>query len=155
MDVMTPYTKKTNMEALPIEIIRECIMPFTYCPQPIRLCDDIKSYKKCKTYLQDVYNIIYEDSENPEEPSDWMANDICRFLNLDNATMYGFVNFYLEVMRRSFLLHDKTDEYISAFERKISGTIPSGREINTKLGLLSCTERTHLLHFVNHINSIV
>ena len=143
------------MEKLPIEIVRECIMPYTYCPQPISLCDDIKSYKKCKTYLQDMYNSIYEDSDDTEEPSDWIANDIFRFLKLFNATMYGFVDFYIEVMRRSFLFHDKTDEYISAFERNISDTIPSGREINTKLALLSCTERTHLLHFVNQINSIV
>lgn len=46
---------------LPLEVIRENIMPFTYKPQPRRLLEDIISYYKVKHLLYEFYNCKFHD----------------------------------------------------------------------------------------------
>ena len=40
------------MNTIPIDIIREHILPYTYDPQSQELCDDIRSFYKCKFYFR-------------------------------------------------------------------------------------------------------
>jgi hypothetical protein len=43
------------MDKLPIDIIREEILPYTYQPQPKELCNDIRSFYNIRDYLYKLY----------------------------------------------------------------------------------------------------
>ena len=76
------------MDKLPIDIIREEIIPYTYTPQPKELCKDIRSFYNIRDYLCKLYYDRWFHTFHYEENADlnWLDNDICRFFNDDIAT---------------------------------------------------------------------
>ncbi len=117
--------------------------------QPKKLCDDIKSF--CKT-SEEAVNLFAETwKHRPNEIYDWLVNDTIRFLNRDVPTMFGYQDYYKNIMKRHFNLKNKDDQYINNFLGQIDEY--SGEEQNNlfkiSLGLLNPKERTELMHFFN------
>lgn len=144
------------LRGLPAEIVREHIIPFTYSPQSAELCEDIRNYFETSTYLYDLYKKRYlvqdteQSEEQYEEDIEWLSNDITRFLNQDQATMYGYVDFFIQIYKRMYRLQlMNRDEVVPFIERTSLYPIPT--EINKHIALMSPEERTKLKRFVNQI----
>jgi len=72
-----------ELNRIPTEIVRDYIMPYTYCPQPDNLCADIRSYHKTILNLKQFYSTIFPTlpTHDPEGGDmAWLSNDIIRFL---------------------------------------------------------------------------
>lgn len=117
--------------------------------QPKKLCDDIKSFYKTQEEAVNLYMDRWNDEAN--EVYDWLVNDTIRFLNRDVPTMYGYQDYYKNIMKRHFNLKNKDEEDIN----NVLGQIDeySGEEQNNlfkiSIGLLNPQERTELMHFFN------
>lgn len=117
--------------------------------QPKKLCDDIKSF--CKTREEAVNLYMNTWKHRPSEVYDWLVNDTIRFLNRDVPTMYGYQDYYKNIMKRHFNLKNKDEQDINDVLGQIDEY--SGEEDNNlfkiSLGLLNPQERTELMHFFN------
>ena len=131
---------------LPLEIILTNIIPYTYTPQSKELINDIHSFNKTKQYLKEVYYVRWKDTFEYEIDADlnWLDNDIHRFFNEDQATMFGYKNKCIIKYKRLFCLQNKqletTIKYISKRRKPI-------QNINIQLGLLNPEERIRFIKF--------
>ena len=105
-------TNRSLWKNLPIEIIREHIIPYTYNCQSIELCNDIKSFNETKLYLLYLYFQKYYFIQDDNLWLEWLDNDILRFINTEIPDTYGLENFYLPLYRRLPLINDKSDKFI-------------------------------------------
>ena len=139
------------MNRLPIEIIRENILPFTYNPQPKEICDDIKSFFNIRKHLCNLYYYRWKDTFEYEENADynWLENDILRFYNNDIALMNGVHIDYINRYRRLFMLNDKGREDINHLIR-LYLRYDSKQMVNRLLGILTSKERIDLVDFVEN-----
>ena len=78
--------------------------------QPKKLCDDIKSYYKTNKVAKEIY--AYKHRYEPDLAYDWLVNDTIRFLNRDIATMYGYQDYYKNIMKRHYNVKDKNDQEV-------------------------------------------
>ncbi len=136
------------LNRLPIEIFREHIIPYTYNPQPKELCRDIRSFHYIREYLYELYYKRWENLE-PGEYINWLENDIIRFLNNDKATMWGYVENYLEKLSRLYLLKDKSEKTIRQYIHTKVVHFEVKYAIKTFLGLLTPDERLELVNFTH------
>lgn len=137
---------------LPEEIIREHILPFSYCPQSQSLCRDIKTFCMTKKVVIELYETIYADFiDTDDAPMNWLDNDITRFMNNDIATMNGYTYRYLNIWSRLYYFSDKSDEVIQTITDDIDRQGNVNTNINIKLGLINCEERKQLLEFLYKI----
>ena len=135
------------MNSIPTEIVRNYILPFTYCIQPIQLREDILSYHKTIENVKDIYHQKFPpEIYTLEEESDlaWLSNDICRFLNNEQPMMYGIVDFYKTVFQRLYRNQKKSLKEV---------IIPNSMEdnfndIKVSIGLLTPKERLKLEKFL-------
>ena len=84
-------------DKLPIEIIREKIIPYTYEPQPKELLEDIISYYEVKNLLKDYYinmSKLYDLTSAQER----FKIHIAEFLKIYNLK---------EIRQRSFNYYNK------------------------------------------------
>ena len=141
------------MDKLPIDIIREEILPYTYQPQPKELCNDIRSFHNIRDYLYKLYYDRWFHTFQYEENADlnWLDNDICRFFNDDNATMFGYTDNCLNKYKRSFILKDKTAKEIRDYINKIISCTNVKYSINIQVGILKCEERLKLVDFAHSL----
>lgn len=139
------------MNRLPIDIIREHILPFTYNPQPKEICDDIKSFFNIRKHLCNVYYDRWKDTFEYEENADynWLENDILRFYNNDIALMNGIHIDYINRYRRLFMLNDKGREDINHLIT-LYLRYNSKQMVNLLLGILTCKERIDLVDFLEN-----
>jgi hypothetical protein len=132
------------MQKLPEDVIRECIIPYTYKPQSHTLCNDIRSFYNTYNGIREIYQLAYPLDD---ESNEWLSNDIVRYLNNDFATMYGYRMFYLNVYRRIFINHQKnTDEIIECIKKTEKNNYPN--DIKIHIGLLTPNERSNLEDFL-------
>lgn len=136
------------LSRLPLDIIREEIIPFTYNPQPKEICDDIKSFYNVRKYLSNVYYNRWKFSFDYEEDADynWLENDILRFYNNDVALMYGIQIDYTNKYKRLFMLNNKDEVYINKMISFYWEFEPK-HMVNFLLGILTCEERNNLINF--------
>ena len=144
------------MENLPIEIVREHIIPFTYCPQPKELLEDIVSFYNTRECLFNTYNNRWKEFED-EDPVEWLENDIIRYLNEDKATMWGFVDSCVSKFSRLFLFINEKNVVVRRFVYSfLSGRGANNnkimRIINCSIGILTVFERERLNHFSNTLD---
>ena len=99
---------------LPDDVIREYILPYTYEPQSKELCEDIRNYYEVSNHLLEKYHQIYKDGYNNED-KEWLLNDIERFMNEDKATMFGYVDFYIQFFQRIYMLQNATRDQVIEF----------------------------------------
>ena len=132
---------------LPDELIRECVLPYSYCPQDPKLCADIRSFHNTYTNMSEIYELAYPlDGESKE----WLSNDIVRYLNNDFATMHGYRLFYINVYRRIFMNRQKhTDNIIKCIKNIEEHSYPN--DIKIHIGLLTPNERLYLEDFLMEV----
>ena len=140
----------TSIYTLPIDILRDHILPYTYCPQPQDLRADIISYHKTTENVKNLYSFLYPPSimtaDDDEGDMAWLSNDITRFLNNDKATMFGYVDFYKLVFQRLYMNHNKDLKMVSI--PPIEGGI-NFQDVKVSIGLLLPAERRNLEAFLN------
>jgi hypothetical protein len=131
---------KDFINRLPIDIIFK-IIPYTYNLQNKTLLDDITNYTKTKTVLFNFYYkywIIKIQSQVLNEDKNWLINDIFSYANDYNATMFGYVQKFYDIFKRSFNLQTNEEiyKYVNNLEKKEIVT-----QINIFLGLFTIEER--------------
>ena len=132
------------MTTIPEDLIRDHILPFTYEPQSSHLCDDIRSYHKTMSSITNIYNTGFT-----RDPIEWLSNDICRFLNNDKPTIYGYVEFYITVFQRIYMYNNLDLDIIRKKVTLMEYTdslFP--RDIKIVVGLLQPNERNELKQFL-------
>ena len=131
---------------LPIELVRECILPYTYCPQSNELCEDIRNYHDIRHTIVTLYTERYSNTD--EDESEWISNDLTRFMNQDLPTMYfGYRHFYVDKIRRLFLFRRKTMGETTRFIARLYDKSITF-ETNLRLALLRPSERSKLVEFM-------
>lgn len=130
---------------IPIDIIRENILPFTYNTQPISLCQDIKSFFVYKKFLMQLY---YDNSINKDEYLEWLSNDISRFMNDDIPCMIEYTDSYIYRYSLLYKNRNKSRYQVLRFIYNIELESPIERCINTQLCVLNHNERILLLEFI-------
>lgn len=146
---------KLSMNKLPVDIIREHILPYTYLPQTKELCDDVKSFTSIKTRLRQLYYDRWKDTFQYEENADlnWLDNDLIRFLNDDVATMNGFTDKCVKKYSRLYVLRNSTNEAIFNYIYNHTGSNQTVTySINLQLGILTPSERDEFTSFAHTIN---
>ena len=144
------------MNTLPIEIIREHILPYTYEPQLQELCDDIKSFNICKLYLRRLYYERWKDSFHDEKDADvnWLDNDLSRYINDDKATMIGFTDNCIAKYSRIFTLKNKNKKTVSDYIHKYTGYGTKAlNSIHIQLGILTPKEREDFITFAHSLET--
>lgn len=136
---------------LPIDVIREHILPYTYEPQSQELCEDIRNYYEVSNHLSEKYQQIYKDGYTNED-KEWLLNDIERFMNEDKPTMFGYVEFYIQFFQRIYMLQNATRDQVIEF-LKSPKYYPFTREIYRNIGFMKPYERDKLKSFLATINS--
>ena len=142
-------TFRRSLQKLPDDIIYECILPYTYELQSPELCEDIQDFYYTKNILFDLYYTRY-----PYDMADqynWLSNDITRFLNDDQGTMYDIVPFFCQAVSRQYLMRFKSKMDIQRLIqiRELSNLPKISRDIWMKLAILLPAERTKLIHFIH------
>ena len=138
------------MNRLPLEIIREHIIPYTYSPQNDQLLDDIKSFYIVRNLLLNIYYYRWKEAFNYEKNADlnWLDNDISRFYNDDNAIMFGYTDNCIKKFKRCYMFKDKEVNFIIKNVNNIMRNCKNVKSaINIQLGLLDKEERQKLLSF--------
>ena len=132
---------------LPEEIIREHILPYSYCKQSDSLCKDIQEFYKTKKKVNELYKTIYTEAES----MNWLDNDITRFMNNDIPTMNGYTYRHLDIWSRLYYFSNADNEYIEMTINKIDCKGNVNTNVNIKLGLMNNEERKMLTTFLHKI----
>jgi hypothetical protein len=129
---------------LPIDIIREHIIPFTYLPQKKELLRDIQSFQKDLSFIENLYFTEFNDNV--------LLIDLIRFCSNNHvAPFHGIHIIYEKFLRRNFTLSNKTCTYINEFVFSVFHStiaMKPNKKIKFLWGLLTPTERTR---FINKI----
>jgi hypothetical protein len=137
------------LKKLPIEIVREHIIPYTYNCQDVELCNDIKSFNETKIYLLYLYFQKYYFIQDDNLWLEWLDNDILRFINTEIPTTDGSYKFFIPLYRRLPLINDKSDKFIRDYVYNHMRNFENMRHIQTNIGLLNEYEREQLIFFVH------
>ena len=141
------------LKKIPDDIIREYIIPYIYNPQSPELCADINSFYNTYNNICNNYELVY----GLEEDKYWLSNDICRFLNNDFPTMYGYKVFYINLYRRFYMNHGKSCDTIIKSIQKIDNyrfDDSITNDIKMHICLLIPKERLRLEKFLQQILNI-
>lgn len=131
----------TNLfKKLPIEIIRENILPYTYNIQNTRLCLDIKSFFLTYNYLSQIFYIKYAFNHLEK-----LSRYISRFINDDIPTIYGYTDKCIPIYKRLFILKNKDYKFIRNYVWFISNHLSKINTIRNYLSLLNPVERFSLI----------
>ena len=150
-DIFIVGVKMENYFALlPIEIVYDKILPFTYKPQPSNLLEDLRSYYHTTKRVKAAYKEYWShetSTTNIVADLDWLSNDIARFLNDDKPIAFGFVKFYKNVFKRLYMNKNRPLDKISfpyLFNSNYS-------DIKVSIGLMTPSERELLETFLGAI----
>ena len=137
-----------SLSKIPNDIIINEILPYTYCPQPKNLLEDIKNYYNTRKYLFEKYYNMYGRDDYIKDSMDY---DLIRFFNEDISLADGFLNCFYRRYKRLFKLKEKKNEYVRHVMSQMGG---QGRnavtlDIGIKLGILRTFERDQFIRFVD------
>ena len=138
----------SKMNTLPIEIVRDTIIPFTYCPISPELKKDLLSFHKTNDKIRKIYALQFPPNKTiPDGDGDlaWLSNDITRFINNDVPLLSGYVTFYKEVFKRLYMNKNKTLQNVKLPNLY---NYENFNDIKTTLGLLTPEERDKLEVFL-------
>jgi hypothetical protein len=122
---------------LPDDVIINHILPYTYEPQPRKILNDIRSFSKDYSLIENIYMTQFNELI--------LLYDLLRFL----YPSYVIKNIMENVLRRHFHLKNKPCEYLInmlnvCFERNLE--INTERKIKILWGLLKPIERTNFIN---------
>uniref|UniRef100_A0A6C0DRC7 Uncharacterized protein n=1 Tax=viral metagenome TaxID=1070528 RepID=A0A6C0DRC7_9ZZZZ len=125
------------IQKIPIDIIINHILPYTYNPKPKNLLKDIRSFVQDYSIIEN----LYMTQMNPTI----LLHDLLRFCNINITISYGIDNLFEMILRRHFYFCNKTDEYMNkkirfSYHRDVNWR--TERKIKCLWGLLKPKERT-------------
>jgi len=137
---------------LPTEIFNFNILPYIYNFQITDLLEDIRSYHTTINLAKKYYysKIIIEWGEEEPEDSNWIMNDIGRFINNDSPIIEEYSSFFFSIWDRSFAYQHFTKNKNEV--EKASYTINMYFSKNTKKsfhqywGLMTAEEREEFIN---------
>ena len=152
MSRTSPSPCSTAPPTLPNDILRDCVLPYSYRPQPAELLTDLLSYHRTLATVKALYRERFPtEPSTAAEDSDlaWLSNDICRFLNNDQPTMFGYVAFYKEVFQRLYMNRAKAlaDVHVPCLYGD-----EHFHDITVSIGLLRPDERQQLEAFLGAVS---
>ena len=129
------------MNNLPNDVLLH-IIAYTYSPQKSELLNDMKNFYDTKHKV--IKN--YTSRESDLDPYEWIMNDIFRFANEYQPTIYGFTNNFINIFLRNPRISRETfTSYIEKFE-----SMSCTQQINIFLSLLTIHERNNFIEsFLN------
>lgn len=131
---------------IPKDIVRDEIIPMTYCPQPAELLTDICSYDGTMSRVKALYREKWPPDifVGYDSYLYWLSNDICRFLNEDRPTREGIVNSYKQVFHRLYMNRDKEVDRVATPNMFSEKT----HDIKVGIGMMLVEERRKLEIFL-------
>lgn len=133
-----------DLSCLPKEII-ECIIPYTYSPQSVELCEDIRSFTSTLRIIKEKYHQIYLNIES-ENDLEWLSNDILCFMNNDKPTMLTYTDFYISLYQRLYTYKTYTKPQIIYSSEKIcEDRFPN--DIRIHIGCMTPNERNQFIKY--------
>jgi hypothetical protein len=126
---------------LPMDIIINHIMPYTYKPQYKSLLFDIRSFSKDFTFVEDVYYTEYNGSV--------LICDLIKFCNNNIATVYGIDMKYEYILKRNYILNVKNHrELVEYIFIKVHHNLNHHTENKIKFlwGLMTPPERMRFIY---------
>ena len=136
-----------RLHDLPYELF-EMIRRMTYQPQPTILLNDIKNYHETKKIIDNYYYNKFKDELEgyPKADRNWLANDICCYLNNDVAMMLSIEDKYINTMRRFIGNNSKSNQELSEMIKWYSN-LNSNSEINIYWGLMTPEDRDEMISY--------
>jgi len=129
------------LSSLPLDIIINEIIPYTYCPQNNKLLRDIKSFFSDFSTIENSYSYDYNN--------DVLIYDLICFCNCSFIPSYNMHERFGEVLKRSFRLKNRNyselNNYVFVvFHRNV--IINPLRKIRFLWGLLKPVERNRFIN---------
>ena len=130
-----------NLGTVPLDVIINNIIPYTYHKQPQNLLIDIRTFKSDYSLVDSIYSTQYDNTI--------LLNDLLRFCNINISPSYGIKNIFENVLRRNFIISNKSHEYLITlvivhFHRNVN--VNTERKIKFIWGLLTPYERTAFIN---------
>jgi len=101
------HINHTLLQLLPLDIVINHIIPYTYEIQPKTLLQDIRSYSSDLDLIHNYY--MFESNEMI------LLNDLIRFCNNNIAPVYDIEPRYETILKRHFSMKDMTTLEIKQF----------------------------------------
>lgn len=126
---------------LPMDIIMNHIMPYTYKPQMKLLLFDIRSFTNDFKFVEDIYYTEYNGAV--------LICDLIKFCNNNIAPVYGIDMKYEYVLRRNYMLnlkfHRELVEYVFI---KVHSNLNHNTENKIKFlwGIMTPPERMRFIY---------
>lgn len=125
---------------LPLDIIINNLIPFTYITQPRELLQDIRSFSADFSTLEQYY--YSEFNENV------LVIDLYNFCNRSNVYACNMNNDFGKMLRRNFRLKNKPYSYLNNYSfihYRRDGYVMINRKIKIIWGVLNPIERTQFI----------
>jgi hypothetical protein len=127
------------MNKLPTDILNR-IITYTYTPQNKNLLEDIRDYYESKAYILSRYSkkTPFNDDSNME----WIINDIFRFANEWQPSIFGYKNKFVTIWKRHFLIknYEQFYNHMILFDK-----FTIHKQINLFLALMTIDERNEFI----------
>lgn len=94
-------------ERLPIEIIREHIIPYTYCPQSRELCENIRNYKSTLNDIHSMYVSYYKIKPFYGSKKEYYLNS---FINSNCLMRMKYMDFFIDYFKKSHVEYNGKDK---------------------------------------------
>jgi hypothetical protein len=128
-------------QKLPMDIIINHIMPYTYTPQFKSLLFDIRSFTADFNFVEDVYYTEYNGSV--------LICDLIKFCNNNIAPVYGIDMKYEYILKRNYQLDRRTHrEIVEYIFIKVHSNLNHNTENKIKFlwGLMTPPERMRFIY---------
>jgi len=131
------------------EHIKLHILSYSYSPQPKSLLLDIKNYFATHVIIHNYYYEIHKWELNSEENANlnWLINDLLGYSNNNRPLNTGYADFFYTIMRRHFMLQNKSNERIDNLLSNLHNKMVTFK-INILWGLYTPHER---IRFITHM----
>ena len=150
---MDSYLLYIFMNNLPYELLDK-IRRFTYKFQSKEMLNQLKIRHQFKKELYNIYTKLYSyELENDSDAiENWIDNDISFCLNKQQASMYGFLENYYNILSRNIIFNTK--EKIDRFSKICFIKMNAKSTINIYLGLLNESDIEELKRYVSKTYSV-
>jgi len=148
MSILFTMNNNTNVEMspifknIPLDILRENIMPYAMSPQSNELMRDVRSFREDLGIIENIYHTQYNDTV--------LYDDLMFYVNNVSVSPNKTAPRYQEILRRYMPLKNATNNEIILYFNKIYMRPLSIQDIIQRnrmlLGLLTPDERTNFIN---------
>ena len=135
------------LNKLPLEIILNYIIPYSYNIQNNHLLSDIRSYKLlsiCEKEYNHIYIVDIAFSHQKNIDLHWFAYDLFLYLNKDESSSSKINKDFIDFIRRLYKMKNKKVKEIKKYIKFLCDTTIK-KEINLYWGLLTTNERIQFI----------